>query len=156
MPASACGQIQTLGFSLYMEMLDRAVKTLQKGEMIDLDDPLPRGTEVNLHFPAIIPDDYIPDVHTRLVCYKAIANCRTTTELDDSRYSMVDRFGPIPPPLLRLYAVTAVKLTAEGLGIELPEVADRRARLFAKTGAFKDTFDALERDGAPRSAKAQP
>ena len=123
------GQIQTLGFSLYMEMLDRAVKTLQKGEMIDLDDPLPRGTEVNLHFPAIIPDDYIPDVHTRLVCYKAIANCRTTTELDDSRYSMVDRFGPIPPPLLRLYAVTAVKLTAEGLGIEKIDIGSASGKI---------------------------
>ena len=61
------GQIHSIGFSLYMEMLEKAVKAIQNGEQADLDKPLNRGAEVNLHIPAIIPDDYLPDVHTRLI-----------------------------------------------------------------------------------------
>ena len=111
------GQIQSLGFSLYMDMLDKAVKAIQRGETPNLAEPLQKGTEVNLNIAAIIPQDYLPDVHTRLTMYKTIANCQSQAELDDCKIMMIDRFGLLPPALQNLFAVTALKLRAEKLGL---------------------------------------
>ncbi|MFN2349812.1 MAG: TRCF domain-containing protein, partial [Thioalkalivibrio sp.] len=69
------GQIQEIGFTLYNELLDRAVKAMKKGEMPDLDRPMAEVTEVDLGVPSLLPDDYVPDVHTRLILYKRIASC---------------------------------------------------------------------------------
>ena len=68
------GQIQAIGFTLYMELLERAVKAIRKGEQPNLDQPLASGAEINLRVPALIPDDYLPDVHARLILYKRIAS----------------------------------------------------------------------------------
>lgn len=111
------GQIQTLGFSLYMDMLDRAVKAIQRGDKPNLEDPLPKGTEINLNIPAIIPTDYLPDVQSRLTLYKTIANCQTQQELDDCRIHMIDRFGLLPEQTQNLFSITAIKLRMEPLGI---------------------------------------
>lgn len=123
------GQIQTLGFTLYMEMLDKAVKSIQKGEIFNLDEPLQKGTEVNLHFSAIIPDDYLPDVHTRLIMYKSIANCQTKDELNNLKIEMIDRFGLLPIPINNLFEVTTIKLRAEKMGIEKIDTGDTAGKL---------------------------
>lgn len=70
------GQIQEIGFSLYTELLERAVSALRSGQLPDLENPLAQSTEVDLGIPALLPDDYIPDVHTRLILYKRIANAK--------------------------------------------------------------------------------
>ena len=111
------GQIQTLGFSLYMDMLEKAVKAIQRGETPNIAEPLQQGTEINLGIAALIPDDYLPDVHTRLTLYKTIANCRDEDELKDCKIMMIDRFGLLPAQVNNLFAVTALKLRAEALGI---------------------------------------
>lgn len=111
------GQIQTLGFSLYMEILDRAVKQIQRGEKPDLQNPLQKGVEINLNIPAIIPTDYIPDVETRLNLYKSIANCQTQQALDEHRMEIIDRFGLLPQQAKNLFAITSLKLRIEPLGI---------------------------------------
>ena len=111
------GQIQTLGFTLYMDMLDKAVKSIQRGETPNVDTPLQQGTEVNLNISAIIPDDYLPDVHTRLIMYKSIANCQNDDALRDLKVEMIDRFGLLPAAINNLFAVTSLKLEAEKLGI---------------------------------------
>ena len=77
--------MQAIGFSLYMEMLERAVRAIRAGEAPDLDQPLATGVEVDLHLPALIPDDYLPDVHMRLVLYKRIANCGDDEALEALR-----------------------------------------------------------------------
>lgn len=127
------GQIQTLGFSLYMEMLDKAVKSIQRGETPDLDESLLQGTEVNLNISAIIPDDYLPDVHTRLIMYKSIANSKTHNSLRDLKVEMIDRFGLLTPQINNLFDVTELKLRAEKLGIVKVHAANTSGRFeFAK------------------------
>ncbi|MGE0623284.1 MAG: transcription-repair coupling factor [Pseudomonadales bacterium] len=112
------GQIEAVGFSLYMDMLDRAVKAIRDGRTPNLDAPLePISQEVNLHASTLIPDDYLPDVHARLILYKRIASAPGATELDDLFAECVDRFGLPPEPLKRLFKVTALKIRLALLGI---------------------------------------
>jgi transcription-repair coupling factor (superfamily II helicase) len=112
------GQIESVGFSLYTELLDRAVRTIREGRTPDLDAPLePVSQEVNLHVGARIPEDYLPDVHTRLILYKRIANAEGADELDDLRAEVVDRFGLLPEPLKQLFRLTGLKLRMQQLGI---------------------------------------
>lgn len=112
------GQIQAVGFTLYMEMLERAVKAIRKGEQPNLDQPLGGGTEINLRVPALIPDDYLPDVHTRLILYKRIASAADEDGLKDLQVEMIDRFGLLPEPTKNLVRLTLLKLQAEKLGIK--------------------------------------
>lgn len=111
------GQIQAVGFTLYMEMLERAVKAIQKGEQPNLEQPLGGGPEINLRIPALIPDDYLPDVHSRLILYKRIANATSEDDLKELQVEMIDRFGLLPDATRNLMRLTLMKLTAEKLGI---------------------------------------
>ena len=111
------GQMEQVGYSLYMEMLDKAVKAIKQGKTPDLDKPLNQGTEVNLRIPALIPDDYLPDVHSRLVMYKRIANARDNNELKELQVEMIDRFGLLPDQVKNLFNQTRLKLRAESIGI---------------------------------------
>jgi transcription-repair coupling factor (superfamily II helicase) len=111
------GQIHEIGFNLYMELLERAVTALKSGKQPDLERPLDAGPDVELHLPALIPEDYVPDVHLRLVLYKRIASCLSRTELDDLKVEMIDRFGPMPPYAQTLLRITGLKLRAAKLGI---------------------------------------
>jgi len=117
------GQIQEVGFSLYMELLERAVKSLQSGREPELEKPLHAGTEINLQLPALLPDDYIGDVHLRLRLYKRIASAPDAAALTDLQAEMIDRFGPLPEPAQRLFKVAALKLRAAPAGITRLEVA---------------------------------
>jgi transcription-repair coupling factor (superfamily II helicase) len=112
------GQIQAVGFTLYMEMLERAVKSIRKGEQPNLDQPLGGGPEINLRLPALIPEAYLPDVHTRLILYKRIANAADEDSLKDLQVEMIDRFGLLPEPTKNLVRITLLKLQAEQLGIK--------------------------------------
>ncbi len=123
------GQIESIGFSLYMDMLDRAVKAIQSGTTFDLDVPLETIEEVNLHFPALIPDDYLPDVHTRLIMYKRIASAHSTAELDELRAEMIDRFGQLPTQLRQLFTTTELKLAAQSLGLARIDIGQATGRV---------------------------
>lgn len=111
------GQIQTVGFSLYMDMLDRAVKSIKDGKDFDLDKPLNSDIDINLRIPALMPDDYVPDVNSRLVFYKRLASCNDESELRDLNVEMIDRFGLLPDASKNLIRVTELKLSARKLGI---------------------------------------
>ncbi|MDX1454156.1 MAG: transcription-repair coupling factor [Gammaproteobacteria bacterium] len=123
------GQIQEVGFTLYTELLERAVKALKDGETPDLEAPLDHGPEVDLKVPAILPDDYVPDVHMRLVMYKRIASAASEEALDELQVEMIDRFGLLPEPAKNLFRITALKLKAAPLGIRKIEAADGGGRL---------------------------
>ena len=101
-----------------MEMLDRAVKAIQDGKTPNLDRPLKEGVEINLRLPALIPNDYLPDVHTRLVMYKRISNAGNDGQLRELQVEMIDRFGLLPEPAKTLFRITHLKLRAELLGIK--------------------------------------
>jgi transcription-repair coupling factor (superfamily II helicase) len=111
------GQIQEIGYNLYMELLERAVAALKNGKQADLEKPLDAGPEVELHLPALIPEDYVPDVHLRLVLYKRIASTLTREELDELKVEMIDRFGPMPQFAQSLFRMAQIKLRAAELGI---------------------------------------
>lgn len=124
------GQIEAVGFALYMDLLERAVKAIKDGKTPDLDSALePTNQEVNLHATVLIAEDYLPDVHTRLILYKRIASAKTTPELDDLKIEIIDRFGRPPPGLLRLFAVTELKLLAEPLGITKIDFGENGGRI---------------------------
>ena len=123
------GQIANIGFSLYMEMLERAVAAIKAGKTPNLDAPLPTSHDVNLHVPALIPDDYLPDVHARLIMYKRIANATVEAELDELKIEMIDRFGMLPDPVRNLFRSTAIKLDASQLGIDRIDVGPAGGRI---------------------------
>ncbi|PTS83828.1 transcription-repair coupling factor [Pseudomonas sp. HMWF032] len=123
------GQIQAVGFTLYMEMLERAVKSIRKGEQPNLDQPLGGGPEINLRVPALIPEDYLPDVHARLILYKRIANAVDEDGLKELQVEMIDRFGLLPEPTKNLVRITLLKLQAEKLGIKKIDAGPQGGRI---------------------------
>ncbi|HSW70117.1 MAG TPA: TRCF domain-containing protein, partial [Gammaproteobacteria bacterium] len=111
------GNMQAIGFTLYMDLLSRAINALKSGKEPILDNIVPRGTEIDLQIPALIPDKYLADVHLRLQFYKRISSTKTEAELDEIQVEMIDRFGLLPEPLKTLFSVTQIKQMAENLGI---------------------------------------
>jgi transcription-repair coupling factor (superfamily II helicase) len=126
------GQIQEIGFALYTEMLERAVEALKQGKVVDLDQPLHRGPEVELRVPGLLPEDYMPDVHMRLMLYKRIAAAESSAALRELQVEMIDRFGLLPEPGKNLFRLAELKLQAKALGI-------RKLDLHANGGAL--TFE---------------
>ncbi len=123
------GQIQEIGFTLYSDLLDRAVTALKSGKQPELNAPMNKGAEVELQAAALIPEDYLPDVHLRLVLYKRIANTDTAAELRDLQIEMIDRFGLLPEAVKTLFSVTELKQHAEKLGIKKIEANATGGRL---------------------------
>lgn len=111
------GSMQAIGYSLYMEMLEKATKAIQKGKTPNFDAPLSLTAEINLHMPALIPDEYLGDVHQRLLFYKRISNTDSQEKLDNIRMELIDRFGIPPQPVKQLFSVHQIRLRAEQLGI---------------------------------------
>ena len=123
------GQMETIGYSLYMEMLDRAVKAIRAGKTPNIDAPFNTGVEISLNLPALIPDDYIHDVQQRLVMYKRIANTQSDNELKELQVELIDRFGLLPQPLKNLIRQTRLRQRAEQLGISRIEAGESRGRI---------------------------
>ncbi len=116
--ADQSGQVQNIGFTLYLDMLERAVAALKAGEEPDLDSPLSVMGEINLHLPALIPEDYLPDTHNRLMLYKRIANADSIEQLRDLQVEMIDRFGLLTDEIRNLFALMPIKFDCIALGIE--------------------------------------
>jgi transcription-repair coupling factor (superfamily II helicase) len=115
--AEQSGQINQVGFSLYSDMLARAVAALRKGEEPDLEDPVQRGIEIELHVSALIPDSYLGDVQARLTLYKRIASARNAETLRELQVEMIDRFGLLPDEIKALFEIAELRLIAERIGI---------------------------------------
>ncbi|NUG22550.1 transcription-repair coupling factor [Acinetobacter lactucae] len=111
------GSMQAIGYSLYMEMLEKATKAIQQGKTPNFDAPLSLTAEINLHIPALIPDEYLGDVHQRLLFYKRISNTDSQEKLDNIRMELIDRFGVPPQSVKHLFSVHQIRLKAEQLGI---------------------------------------
>ena len=118
------GQIQEIGFSLYTELLARAVESLRSGREPDLDAPLDAGIDINLHVAALLPGDYVPDVHLRLMLYKRISGTKTGDDLREMQVELIDRFGLLPDATKNLMRIAALKQRATALGIEKIDAAD--------------------------------
>ncbi len=131
--AEQSGQIQEIGFTLYNELLARAVAALKAGDIPELDQVYDQSIEVDLGVPALLPEDYVSDVHMRLVFYKRIASAKSIDDLDDLEVELIDRFGLLPNFAHNLFQSTQLKLIAFKYGIRRVEVTQEVARLhFAK------------------------
>lgn len=119
------GSMQAIGYSLYMEMLEKATKAIQKGKTPNFDAPLSLTAEITLHMPALIPDEYLGDVHQRLLFYKRISNTDTQEKLDNIRMELIDRFGMPLQPVKQLFAVHQIRLKAEQLGITKIDISSQ-------------------------------
>jgi transcription-repair coupling factor (superfamily II helicase) len=126
---SQSGEMQEVGFNLYCAMLDAAVKSLKAGREPDLAAPLGVTTEINLHVPALLPADYVADVHERLVLYKRLANCERDEELERLREELIDRFGPLPEAARALVDCHRLRLLGRPLGIARIDAADSAIQL---------------------------
>lgn len=124
------GQMAEVGFSLYTELLERAVRSIKQGKLPDLDaGEEVRGAEVELHVPALIPEDYLPDVHTRLTLYKRISSARDSEALRELQVEMIDRFGLLPDAAKHLFAIAELKLQANTLGIRKLDLGENGGRI---------------------------
>lgn len=119
------GQMNTVGFSLYMELLESAVEALKEGREPSLEDLTNQQTEIELRMPVLLPDDYIPDVNVRLSFYKRIASAKDLNELNDLRAELIDRFGTLPDAGRNLLRNAAIRLSAMSLGISRIEAHDK-------------------------------
>ena len=115
---SQSGGIHDVGFALYNEMLEHAVKQLKMGREPDLAAPLSVATEVNLHAPALLPEAYCGDVHERLVIYKRLANCNSEEELERLTEELVDRFGALPDATRVLLECHKLRIQGAPLGVQ--------------------------------------
>lgn len=123
------GQIQSIGFSLYCDMLERAVEALKSGQDIDiLEDPHDH-IDIELNIPALIPEDYLFDVFTRLTFYKRMNNAKHPDELDDIRVELIDRFGALPESAQNLFHVLKIKHKAKSLNIRSIVMNEEQADL---------------------------
>ncbi|SDI84788.1 transcription-repair coupling factor [Ferrimonas sediminum] len=130
------GHIAKIGFSLYMEMLEQTVAALKAGKEPSLDQILAEQTELELKIPALLPEEYIPHVNTRLALYKRIASCQNEDELMETRVELVDRFGTLPAATENLLKLTRFKLWAMALGL-------RRIDAHAKGGSIEFNQDTI-------------
>lgn len=149
------GEMQQVGFSLYSAMLEQAVKALKAGREPDLDEPLGVVTEVNLHVPALLPEDYCPGIHERLVLYKRLANCENLDRLADLKEELIDRFGALPPQTEALIAAHELRIRGKPLGVKKIDAAPERSVItFTAKPPFEPIrlIQLIQRDGRIRLA----
>ena len=109
--AEQSGQMEAIGFDLYMEMLQTAIREIQGQEIPQVDD-----TQIDLNLTAFIPADYIPDLEQKMAAYRSIAATQTRLELAQVQADLIDRYGEIPAPALQLFRVVELKQVAKSLG----------------------------------------
>jgi transcription-repair coupling factor (superfamily II helicase) len=115
------GEFTEVGLTMYLDMLEQAVRAFRSGRTPSLERPLAAISEVELHVPALLPEDYVPDVHLRLALYQRIASA-SAVELEDMGGELIDRFGPLPPPSDHLLKLAAIRLRARELGVRRLDV----------------------------------
>ena len=120
---SQSGNLQEVGFDLYSQMLNAAVRALRSGREPDLLQPLAATTEINLHEPALLPSDFVPDVHQRLSLYKKLATATQIDEILLLQEEVADRFGRLPPPARALIDTHRLRLDAQRIGVRRIDAA---------------------------------
>jgi transcription-repair coupling factor (superfamily II helicase) len=135
------GQIASVGFTLYMDMLDQAVAALKDGREPSLDAVLATQTEIELRLPALLPDDYIKDVNTRLSLYKKLASCKNKLQINEFQIELIDRFGLLPAQSKNLVSIAEMKLDAHQIGLKKIEATSQGGVLeFAETADIDPGF----------------
>ncbi|MBF0785216.1 transcription-repair coupling factor [Muribacter muris] len=132
------GQIESIGFSLYMDLLENAVKALQEGREPTLDEITQQQVDIELRVPALLPDDYVPDVNMRLSFYKRIASSEDTQSLQALKVELIDRFGLLPSAAKNLFQITQLRQLAKQLQLKKVEAGLQGGYLEFKPNAALD------------------
>lgn len=138
------GQIQSVGFSMYSRLLRQAVDALRRGDIPDVDAPLEKLTEINLHAPALIPEDYLPDPNARLILYKRIAACESDAELREMQVEMIDRFGLLPDAVKTLFSASSLRVMAQRHSIKALELNDEGGHIEFQENTQLDPMRLIE------------
>ncbi len=138
------GEIQSVGFSLYSELLGRAVSALRDGKEVDLEGSLHQETDIELHISALIPDDWLGDIHTRLTLYKRIASAADTSELRELQVEMIDRFGLLPQQTKHLFQVAELRQKARAIGVRRVDFGETGGRIEFNEGTCANPVALLE------------
>ena len=141
---SQSGEMQEIGFALYTEMLVHAVACLKAGKEPDLEAPLGVTTEINLHAPALLPDEYCGDIHERLTLYKRLASCTTREQLDGHMEELIDRFGKLPDPAQTLIETHRLRIDGAALGVARIDASPESILLQFKPGAPIDAAKVIK------------
>ncbi len=141
---SQSGNIQEIGFSMYSDMLNAAVRALKSGEEPDLESPFSLQCEVNLHASALLPSDYCPDVHARLGFYKKLSNARREDDLIVIQEELIDRYGKLPQAAQTLIANHRLRLSAESLGILKIDASESQATIHFRAKPNVDPLRIIE------------
>jgi len=138
------GQITEIGFTLYSELLERAVTSLKSDLPIDFDQPIMRASEVDFHVPALIPETFIPDIHRRLIEYKRIASANSDDDLREIQMELIDRFGLLPEALKHLFRITQIKLQTLALGVDKIDVGEQNGKIVFNRSPNIDPMKIIE------------
>ena len=138
------GQIESIGFSLYMDLLENAVKALQEGREPTLEEITQNQVEIELRIPALLPDDYVPDVNMRLSFYKRIASAENVEALKDLKVELIDRFGLLPEATKNLFQITQLRHLATPLGLKKVDAGINGGYLEFKPTAQPDPMKFLQ------------
>lgn len=137
------GQMQEIGYSMYTELLERAVKSLKEGKSFDLSEQ-EKDIEIEFHIPALIPEDYLPDVHERLILYKRIASASDAATLVELQVEMIDRFGLLPQPIKNLFEISSLRNLARQAGIQKIDLSDHGGYILFNESPNIDTGIIIE------------
>jgi transcription-repair coupling factor (superfamily II helicase) len=113
-----------IGFNLYVDMLNYAVKQLKIGKKLSLDDPLQKNIEINLHTPAIITNSYCGDINERLVLYKRLSGLNDQRGLMEMKEELIDRFGVMPEQTQSLISFHDLRIFIQDLDIKKIDASD--------------------------------
>ncbi|WP_026313125.1 transcription-repair coupling factor [Actinobacillus capsulatus] len=138
------GQIESIGFSLYMDLLENAVKALQEGREPTLEEITQNQVEIELRIPALLPDDYVPDVNMRLSFYKRIASAESVDALKDLKVELIDCFGLLPEATKNLFQITQLRHVATPLGLKKVDAGINGGYLEFKPNAQPDPMKFLQ------------
>lgn len=123
------GHIETIGYNLYMDLLNKAIKALKSGEIVDIDSIDSKLCEVDLKVSALLPDDYVHNVDQRLIIYKRISTCETENQLEELKCELIDRFGKLPEYVENLFITNKIKLTANKLNIIKIDISNKSGKI---------------------------
>ena len=147
------GQIHEIGFNLYIDMLNHAVRQLKMGKVLDLEDPIKANTDINLHAPTIITDDYVPNTNERLILYKRLSSCSNVDELKELEEEFIDRFGLIPEQTQNLIRLHKLRVLIKNYDIEKIDAGNFSIEITFNTHATVDLTKIIDLIQSDRSYK---
>lgn len=138
------GQMHEIGFNLYIDMLNNAIKQLKKGEKLDLESPITSNKEINLHTPTILTQTYCPNTNERLIIYKRLSSCKSKEELKSIKEELIDRFGIMPLQTVNLILFHELRINILSTEVMKIDSSKRKSEITIKKNADIDPIKIID------------